>query len=210
MTRVTRTKNTFDLLTSPYFLSSVFSNYGLLEAMGTSQFTYSLGDADTPATVLRAELRPVDLGAALAAGVLVEARKARPTMGRPTRSPTSPSSSLIARMRNGRRRQRQAAYDGSDVYWDYYPTNGSNTRSRCRAAIAQAIADAKSEVAALQSGTTNIPFPGYDFTPSNGNDQDWFGPGPVSIPQEIAGQADRFYTISPNSHLTENSLPQYP
>ena len=46
--------NTFELLTSPSFLSSVFSNYGLLEAMGTSQFTYSLGDQNTPATVLKA------------------------------------------------------------------------------------------------------------------------------------------------------------
>jgi hypothetical protein len=57
---------------------------------------------------------------------------------------------------------------------------------------------------ALQSGTTNIPFPGYDFTPSGtGYETDWFGPGPVSAPQEITGQTDRFYTISPDSELSE-------
>jgi hypothetical protein len=47
---------------------------------------------------------------------------------------------------------------------------------------AQAIADARSEIMALQSGTANIPFPGYDFTPSfNDRSKDWTGPGPISI-----------------------------
>ena len=46
-------KNTFNLLTNQDFLTSVFSNYGLLEAMGTIQFTYSAGDQITPAAVLR-------------------------------------------------------------------------------------------------------------------------------------------------------------
>ena len=43
-------KNTFDLLTNQGFLTSVFSNYGLLEALGTIQFTC---DQITPAEVLK-------------------------------------------------------------------------------------------------------------------------------------------------------------
>jgi hypothetical protein len=70
-------------------------------------------------------------------------------------------------------------------------------------AHAHAVANALSEVEALQSGTKDIPFPGYDFTPSNGNyDHDWFGPGPVSIPRPIDGLSGRFYTVSTNSVMT--------
>ena len=58
---------------------------------------------------------------------------------------------------------------------------------------------------ALQSGTQNIAFPGYDFTPyDSGNaNKDYFGPGPVNTAQTITGEADRFYTISTDSNLSE-------
>ena len=100
-------KNTFDLLTNQGFLSSVFSNYGLLEAMGTSQFTYAAGDQITPAAVLKQNYdRSVweQLLPQMFSWRLVNRPTIPPTTGRLTRSPTSPSSSLRVRMRNSGRR----------------------------------------------------------------------------------------------------------
>ena len=64
--------DSFDLLTNQTFLTKIFSNYGLLEAMGTSQFTLLARRPDHPGRGVEAELRSVDLGAALAADVLLE------------------------------------------------------------------------------------------------------------------------------------------
>jgi hypothetical protein len=72
------------------------------------------------------------------------------------------------------------------------------------ASLAEAIADARTEITALQSGAS-FNFPGYDFTPSNTGDKtkDYFGPGPVNGPQTITGNAAHFYTISTDSHLSQ-------
>jgi hypothetical protein len=199
-------KNTFALLTNQGFLSSVFSNYGLLEALGTIQFTYAPGDQITPAEVLKQNydrsvweqllpqmfswwfLVPTDNGPAdtlpnftFFIPYIENAQWESPDDAEPLGEPNP---------------------NGTYYYWNYYPENGRYQFSLA-GGQRQAIADAKSQIVALQSGTANIAFGGYDFTPSNGNDQDWFGPGPVSAPQAITGHLGRFYTISPNSHLSE-------
>ena len=56
---------------------------------------------------------------------------------------------------------------------------------------------------ALQSGTANIPFKGYDLTPSTGSSKDWFGPGAISTPQSISGHLGRFYIVQTGSYLSE-------
>ncbi len=193
--------NTFADLTSQPFLSSIFSNYGLLEAMGSSQFTYSLTNVNTPATVLKASYDE-SIWEQLLPQVYTW-RLVKPTDNGP--ADTLPNFTFFIPYSEKAQWQTPALakpYDGSAVYWDYYPQTGKFAFT-LPGGKAQAIADAESEVASLESGATNIPFPGYDFTPSNDNDQDWFGPGPVSGPQVIAGSGDRFYTISPNSHLKE-------
>jgi hypothetical protein len=196
-------KNTFNLLTNQGFLTSVFSNYGLLEALGTMQFTFAPGDQITPAAVIRQsydksiweQLLPRMFSWKLVA----------PTDDGP--ADTLPNFTFFIPYREKAQwespRAAQPLANGSWASWDYYPENGRYPFSLA-GGQRQAIADAESQIVALQSGTASIPFKGYDFTPSSGSIQrDWFGPGPVSTPQEIAGDLGRFYTISTNSILWE-------
>jgi hypothetical protein len=195
-------KNTFDSLTNQDFLTSVFSNYGLLEALGTIQFTYSAGDAITPAAVLRQ-----NYDRSIWEQLLPRAfswRLVAPTDNGP--ADTLPNFTFFIPYNEKAQWESpddaQPLHDGGPDGWDYYPKNGRHT-FELQGGGPQAIADAKSEVVALQSGTASIPFPGYDFTPSANDKDDWFGPGPVSTAQTITGYSDRFYTLSTNSHLSE-------
>ncbi|WZP01180.1 hypothetical protein EP7_005574 (plasmid) [Isosphaeraceae bacterium EP7] len=195
-------KNTFDLLTNQGFLKSVFSNFGLLEAMGTIQFTSSANDQATAAAVVRQnydrsiweQLLPRAFSWKLIA----------PTDNGP--NDTLPNFTFF--IPSGEKVQWETpnsalpiADGSSGPTWSYYPTNSQYSFA---SPGGQAIADAKAQIVALQSETPQFSFPGYDFTPSyNSDNKDWFGPGAVSAPQELTGRLGRFYTISTNSHLSE-------
>ena len=195
-------KNSFDLLTNQGFLESVFSNYGLLEAMGTIQFSYSAGGQITPAEVLRKtydrsiweQLLPREFSWKLIA----------PTDNGP--NDTLPNFTFF--IPSDERAQwempdnAQPLANGSPARWSYYPVN-SRYLFKLPGGQPQAIADAKARIVALQGGTPSIPFQGYDFTPSGQGIRDWFGPGALSGPQAIAGHLGRFYTLSTDSHLSE-------
>jgi hypothetical protein len=99
-------------------------------------------------------------------------------------------------------------YEGAQ--WEYYVcclvTNHS--ADHWSEPAEQTIAEAKSEVLQLQTGTP-FQFRGHDFTgtrtiegnpPSND-----FGPGPISVPQPTGfrGNSGSFYTITGNSKLEE-------
>ena len=194
-------KNTFDLLTNQGFLSSVFSNYGLLEAMGRSQFTYAAGDQITPAAVLKQNYdRSVweQLLPQMFSWRLVKPADDSSDDGQADTLPNF--TFFIPETETAKFWTPQSAQPTHDV-------NSTGTEQLTRTLLlpggsTRAFADARSEIVALQSGTANIPLPGYDLTPSsNSYATDWFGPGPVSVPRTIDGQADRFYTISTNSNL---------
>jgi hypothetical protein len=195
-------KNTFDLLTNQVFLRSVFSNYGLLEAMGTIQFSYSAGGEITPAEVLRQNYdRSIweQLLPRAFSWKLIAPTDNGPNDTLPNFTFFIPSSEKAQWETPN---SAQPINDGSGgSSWSYYPTN---SKYPFALPAGQAIADARSEIVALQGGTAVIPFNGYDFTPSyNSTNNDWFGPGPVSAPQALAGRLGRFYTISTNSHLSD-------
>jgi hypothetical protein len=204
-------KDAFDLLTNKTFLTSVFSNFGLLEAMGNIQFTSSFANQITPAAVLKQDYdRSVwqQLLPQMYSWKLVS-----PTDNGP--ADTLPNFTFFIPYIEDAQWETPASaepYKGTAQFWDYYPQEGKIKLS-FPGSYAQAITEAKAEVVALQSGTANIPFPGYDVTPSDtptspnhwGDpvSNDWFGPGPVSTAQAITGRLDRFYTISIDSHLSE-------
>jgi hypothetical protein len=195
-------KNTFNLLTSQNFLTSVFSNYGLLEAMGTIQFTSSATDQATAAAVVRQNYDRSIWQQLLPR--MFSWRLVTPTDDGP--ADTLPNFTFfIPSSENAQWEMPDSAppiSDGSGgPSWSYYPTN---SKYPFALPAGQAIVDAYSTIVALQSGTPAIPFAGYDFTPSyNSDNDDWFGPGAVSAPQVLTGRLGRFYTLSTNSHLAE-------
>ena len=198
--------DTFQLMTSSGFLSKLFSNYGLLEAMGTVRFTSDVGGQITPANVLRQNYdRSIweQLLPQVYSWKLVEPADDKTD---DEQDDTLPNFTFIIP------ESENVTFDlSSDVapIKKVDPKVKAYTQEHLTFTLsgehshAQAVADALTEVEALQSGTKDIPFPGYDFTPSDGNyNDDWFGPGPVSIPRPIEGRSGRFYTVSTNSTMT--------
>jgi hypothetical protein len=185
-------KNTFDLLTNQGFLTALFSNYGLLEAMGTIQFTYAPGDQITPAAVLR---QNYDRSIWEQLLPRMFSWKYVPFTDGPSAS-TLPNFTFFIPARESARWQNQEnippLVPPSNPYYSWDWVSNAWTGSARDAASA-----AQREVAALQSGQ-QFSFPGYDFTPNN-----WFGPGAISGPQPITGNSAHFYTISTNSHIAE-------
>lgn len=194
---LTSYKNTFDLLMNQSFLSSMFSNYGLLQAMGTAEFTYSPGDNITPAEVLKQHYDRSVWEQLLPQ--LFSWRIVAPTDDGP--ADTLPNFTFFVPYNE--RAQWESPdnvaplNDGTSWSWDYYPENGKYPFTP-PGGNQRAIADARAQVAALQAGKSGYPFGGYDFTPTN-----WFGPGPLSVSQEIDGRLGRFYTVSTDAHLSQ-------
>jgi hypothetical protein len=191
-------KDTFQLLTNQGFLTSVFSNYGLLEALGTMQFTYAAGDQITPAAVLRQSYDASIWEQLLPR--MFSWKIVAPTDDGP--ADTLPNFTFFIPFSENARWETPNSVEpvnGTGYGWSWYPDNENRPyQFALPGGQRQAIADAMSEVQALQSGTENIPFNGYDFTPGY-----WYGPGPISTAQSITGRADRFYTISTNSQMAE-------
>jgi hypothetical protein len=201
--------NSFLLLTNQDFLTKIFSNYGLLQAMGTSQFTYSAGDQITSATVLKQDYDRSIWEQLLPQ--MYEWREVAPTDKGP--DDTLPNFTFfIPATEQARWESPDEAPPVGDTDDDGYynwpgPQNDRIDYSLAKtpdASLAEAIADARTEITALQSGAS-FNFPGYDFTLSNTGDKtkDYFGPGPVNGPQTITGNAAHFYTISTDSHLSQ-------
>lgn len=197
---LTAYKSTFDLLSNQGFLSSVFSNYGLLQAMGAVEFTYAPGDHITPAEVLKQHYDKSVWEQLLPQ--LFSWRIVAPTDNGP--ADTLPNFTFFipytAQAQWESPDSEPPLQDGTNWSWDYYPENGKYTFS-VPGGQKQAIVAAKAQVAALQSGTNAYAFGGYDFTPS-GKGVNWFGPGPLSTAQKLDGRLGRFYTMSIDSHLS--------
>ena len=112
-------KNTFDLLTNQGFLTSVFSNYGLLEALGTIQFT----DQITPAEVLQQHYDRSVWEQLLPQ--MFSWRPVAPTDDGP--ADTLPNFTFFIpynEKRSGRCRTAPRRSHHIDGSWSYYPTNG--------------------------------------------------------------------------------------
>ena len=153
-------KNTFDLLTNQGFLTSVFSNYGLLEALGTIQFTYSIGDQITPAEVLKQHYDRSVWEQLLPQ--MFSWRLVAPTDDGP--ADTLPNFTFF--IPYSEKAQWETPDNAPPITADTRRQLGllsrkqSNTRSRCRAASPRRSPTPRSQIVALQSGTREHPFQG--------------------------------------------------
>ena len=169
---------------------SVFSNYGLLEAMGTIQFTYSAGDQITPAAVVRQnydrsiweQLLPQMFSWKLVIRHATDNGQADTLPNFTFFIPRTRKCDILDSPPTNDRRQ----------YWNYYlqknhPFTSVASPGDCRTPRPRSWL--------FRAVRLDIPFQGYDFTPSINtyDNNDWFGPGPVSVPQPLT--ADRAVSI---------------
>ena len=173
--------DTFQLLSSPRFEASLFSNYGLLEAMEHVRFSSSIDDQPVPTREL---LDNYDT-------TIWE--KLLPTMFKWKPVPYT-SDGPVNTLRNFTFYIPELEF----AQWQNpnFARNSSKAFTQPRAKVVQ---DARDELLALQAGHS-FSFPGYDFTP-----KDSFGPGPMSVPQTIEGNSASSYTIDPDT-LLEGTL----
>ncbi len=164
----------FRKLTAPKFLTSAFSNYGLLDALGTIQFSNSALGSVPPTNVTK-QVYDTSVWAQL----LPQLFKWK-LVGY-----DAPSSSLP--------RLTSLVPSTERVIWDN-PGSGRSFRM-FSSPPKQVMSKAASEVAGLQGGT-QFSFNGYDFTPT-----DAWGPGAISGTDELQGRAFRFYAITTDASL---------
>ena len=182
--------NAFLLLTNSKFITSMFSNYGLLEAMGTMQFTYSPDDKIPSANLLRQSYDESVWAQLLPRMFSWKSLSFTQASALPGFSNFIPSAEN-ARWQNpydiapsNCRVFSKCWFDG----WEWQDKDYTQT---------DALPQAESEALALQNGKS-FAFPGYDFGPN-----DWWGPGAVSTAQTVTGNPVLFYTITTDSHIQE-------
>ncbi len=183
----------FNALTAPKFLTSTFSNYGLLEAMGRIQFSSSAGGAVTPTNVVK---QAYDTSVW---------DKLLPEMFKWKLVPYESSASSLPNFTAFSPLSEDAHWERPDrYYWDGYGNDpGDKNLAQVftlKGGVDEMNAEAESEVVSLQNGT-KFNFEGHDFTPA-----DWWGPGPISGPQDLQGNPARFYAITTNAHLKQQPL----
>jgi hypothetical protein len=177
----------FKLLVSPEFEATLFSNYGLLQAMRYVRFDPSPGGVPTPSKELLDDYDITvwqQLLPKMFQWELVPNLRSDSTV--PDFTFFSPLSETATSWQNPQ--QLPPSSDG-------LPTTGKWSLTET-----QMTDDAKRELQLLQAGKP-FDFWGHDFTPSG-----WFGPGPISVPRTLTGKSSSFYTITPNTHINENAL----
>jgi hypothetical protein len=161
----------------------VFSNYGLLEALRTIQFTYAKGSQITPADVLRQSYDRSVWEQLLPR--MFQWRIVPYTDNGPDNSLRN-FTFFVPRYELAK-------------WQEPYPVPGGisyqNISKDYRLSDAEMTKEAMNELMQLQAGNT-FRFTGHDFTPG-----DQFGPGPISMPQQLRGNSASFYTITPNAHI---------
>ena len=192
---------TFNLLASPTFVSSLFSNYGLLNAMQYVLFApNSLGGASPqPNGSGDPILTPNEIGLRAAYDTTVW-KQLLPKMFKWKETPytsNGPQSSL-----------RDFTFfvpRDEQVTWQKDPFNGRHDQTAHYSLPEERMtAEAKTLLERLQLGQP-FDYWGYDFTP-DGQD---VGPGEISAPQTLTGNSSSLYTITPDSELKQVPLYKY-
>jgi hypothetical protein len=177
--------DTFQLLTSPVFESSLFSNYGLLRAMEHVRFSSTPNGQSIPANEL---LNTYDttVWQQLLPRMFMWQSVPYTDNGPPNTlrnftffSPLNETANWLQPRDNS------------------HPDHGSWTLPGGKNQMTQ---EAKQELMQLQAATA-FTFQGHDFSPDG-----WFGPGPISVPQTLTGNAGSFYTITTDSHIVDGIL----
>jgi hypothetical protein len=181
--------DTFTLLTDPGFESSLFSNYGLLQAMQYVRYDPFPGGVPTPSKEL---LNAYDITVwkqllpKMFQWQLVPNLRSDSTL--PNFTFFSPLTETATSWQNPQ--SLPPTSDGLPTQGTWSLTGGETEMTR----------EAKGELLQLQAGAP-FGFAGHDFTPPG-----WFGPGPISVPQTLTGKSSSFYTIIPDTHIDENAL----
>jgi hypothetical protein len=185
----------FAELNNKKFLTSVYSNYGLLEAMGRIHFT----EPDATLGVAKASAVRQAYDRSVWADLLprVYSWKRVPYTDGPSAS-TLPNFVLFVPASESARWQNQVGLrrlDGSYSHhiWLWVSRHPSRSQDEVNS-------EAMRELLALQNGKA-FEFSGHDFTRN-----DWFGPGAISAPQWITGNPYRFYAITSNAHIKMDPL----
>jgi hypothetical protein len=184
--------NTFRLVSSPEFEASLFSNYGLLQAMEYIRFDPSPGGVPTPTDELRKDYDTTVWEQLLPR--MFKWELAPFTDNGPNNTlrnftffvPASESASWQNRLSDPPININPDPTRG--VVWIDHKWSESPQ---------QMTAEAKTELLELQQGSP-FQFQGHDFTPPG-----WGGPGPISVPQTLRGNLGGFYTITPNAQIQE-------
>ena len=187
-----RFNRTFALLGSDDFLKGVFSNYGLLEAMGRIRF--SVPDADTGLKQINASKLAYDQS--VWEHLLPKVYSWQSVAYTDSSASSLPNFSFYAPTSENARWQSPGGYaplENSRYWWEW--TSKSFTRSE-----AEPLGEAKTRIIGLQGGKP-FEFDGHDFT-----EADWFGPGPIAGPATLTGNPGRFYAIASNAKLQQASL----
>jgi hypothetical protein len=200
---------TFNLLASPAFVSSLFSNYGLLKAMQYVLFDpNSLGGA-TPQQNGSGDpiLTPNETGLRASYDTTVwkqllpkmfKWKELSYTQG----GDNAPENSL--------RNFTFFVPQSEKVTWDtdinFLPGSQNNDYSHSASAEfsetkEQTTAEALTELEQLQLGQP-FNYLGHDFTPAG----EYIGPGPISAAQTLTGNASSLYTITTDSELQQDPL----
>jgi hypothetical protein len=185
--------DTFQLLTSPKFESSLFSNYGLLQAMEHVRFSYSASGDPTLARMLLDNYDTTvwqQLLPRMFKWQILPFTDNGPTNTLRNFTFFVPSSESAEWSNPDELPPVNDSCCPGDTTWLSKEWSLPGGRQ-------EMAAEAKSELLQLQAGAT-FHFGGHDFTPER-----WFGPGPISWHQLLTGNSSTFYTITANSHIDE-------
>jgi hypothetical protein len=188
-----RFNRTFALLSSDDFLKSVFSNYGLLEAMGRIRF--SVPDADTGLKQIQASKRSYDLSVWENLVPKVYSWQYVPYTDSASSLPNFSFYVPVSEDATWQNPTSKPPLGNAQYVFGWNWTSGKFSRPD-----AAALNEAKAQIISLESGKA-FEFTGHDNTP--GVD---FGPGPISGPRTLTGTPDRFYGIASNATLEQASL----
>lgn len=199
---------TFTLLASPAFVTSLFSNYGLLSAMQYVMFDPTTLGAAAPRPIgsTNSILTPNESGLRAAYDTTVW-QQLLPKMFKwkemlyTDSGDDAPENSLRS-FTFFVPQDEKVTWDTDVNYLPGYPNDYSHSATaEFSVPIEQTTAEALTELTQLQLGQP-FDYLGHDFTPAGM----YIGPGPISAPQTLRGNSGSLYTITSNSVLTQGPL----
>jgi hypothetical protein len=171
--------DTFQLLSSPGFEATLFSNYGLLQAMEHVRFSTSVGGQPIPTQQLLN-----DYDTTVWKQLLPKMFKWK-LVPYTDNGPDTTLRNFTFFIPSAESANSDTSLAGECCEYTYTVLEQ-----------AQVTKEAREELLNLQSGKSFV-FPGYDLTQASD-----FGPGPISVPQKLKGNAASFYTIAASTFMT--------